>query len=135
MLVNALRAQMLNNQSMLYSNQLKLISESTSTVISNGLPTEVVTESVHWSGLGSIQYERPRIQKSIADENQGTMEDPITIVCYVPFDAEPGESMMVVDVDGAIGPANQRYSQSRRPANVGGASVYWEVYLGLPSNA
>lgn len=135
MMVDALRRQMLGNQSVLYSNNVQLISESTSTVISNGLPKEIVTQSTHWSGLGSIQYVRPRIQKSIADENQGTMEDPVSIVCYLPVDASPSEGMLVVDVDGVIGPAGERYVQSRRPANVGGASVYWELYLGMASNA
>lgn len=135
MLVDALRRQMLNNQSMLYSNSVQLISESTSIAMSAGLPREVVTQTTHWSGLGSIQYVRPRIQKSIADENQGTMEDPVSIVCYLPFESQPSESMLVVDVDGVIGAAGQRYQQSRRPANVGGASVYWELYLGMASNA
>ena len=62
------------------------------------------------------------------------MEDPVSLVCYLPVEAQPDESMLVVDVDGVVGEAGQRYHQSRKPANVGGANVYWELYLGLASN-
>jgi len=43
--------------------------------------------------------------------------------------------MALVDIEGVTGEANLTYRQSRRPANVGGINVYWELYLGLPSNA
>ena len=130
-----LKVQMQKNQYKLYTNSLRLISESTQTTLVNGTPEVVTTESTHWEGLGSLQYVRPRIQKSIADENQGTMEDPVSIVCYLPQEAEPDESMLLVDVDGVIGPSGQKYFQSRKPANVGGVGVYWELYLGLGVNA
>lgn len=129
-----LRRQMSQNQYKLYDNSVSLVTESTSVVLSSGTPVEQVAESTHWSGKGSIQYVRPRIQKSIADEYAGTMEDPVSLVCYLPLEAEPDESMLVVDVDGVVGPAGQRYPQSRKPANVGGAGVYWELYLGLAVN-
>lgn len=136
MFPNALRAQLTANMSRLFENNIQLISESTQISLANGTPEETVTQSVHWEGKGSIQYERPRIQKSIADEYQGTMEDPVTIVCYLPFSAAPDESMLVVDVDGAAsGVAGQRLMQSRKPANVGGNNSYWELYLGLGVNA
>lgn len=131
LLVNMLE----KNQSKLYTNRLELVSESTTTVVENGTPKTVTTPASHWSGVGSLQYVRPRIQKSIADENAGTMEDPISIVAYVPFDANPDESMFLVDVDGSLGVPGERYAQSRRPANVGGVGVYWELYLGFGVNA
>ena len=129
-----LRTQLIRNQSKLYMNSLRLVSESTVTTLVNGTPETTTTQATHWEGLGSLQYVRPRIQKSMADVNQGTMEDPVSIVCYLPHVAEPTEGMVVVDLDGVLGDANQAYPQSRMPANVGGVSVYWELYLGLPSN-
>lgn len=131
-----LRNQLTANISRLFENDIQLLSESTQISLVNGTPQEVITQTVHWEGKGSIQYERPRIQKSIADEYQGTMEDPVTIVCYLPFDAAPDESMIVVDVDGAAsGVPGHKLMQSRKPANVGGNNSYWEVYLGLGVNA
>lgn len=129
-----LRRQLKQHQYKLFDNSVSLVTETTGMTLVNGTPTEGVTESTYWEGKGSIQYVRPRIQKSIADENMGTMEDPVSLVCYVPIEAEPDESMLVVDVDGVVGPAGQRYPQSRKPANVGGANVYWEMYLGLAVN-
>lgn len=134
MFPNLLKSQLKQNQHRLYSNNLKLISESAETTVVNGVPRETVTETEHWSGKGSLQYVRPRIQKAIAGEYAGTMEDPISIVCYVPFEAEPNESMTLVDVDGVTGPPGSYLLQSRKPANVGGLSVYWELYLGRVSN-
>lgn len=131
LLVNILE----KNQSKLYSNNLALVTENTTTVVENGTPKTETTTATYWSGKGSVQYVRPRIQKSIADENTGTMEDPVSIVAYLPYEAAPNESMFLVDVDGVIGEAGQRYPQSRKPANVGGVSVFWELYLGLGVNA
>lgn len=130
-----LKTQLTQNQSKLYSNRLRLVSESTETVLVNGTPEVVVTQTTHWEGLGSLQYVRPRIQKALADPNQGLMEDPVSVVCYVPYEALPTEGMVLIDLDGVLSDANQAYPQSRKPANVGGVSVYWELYLGLPSNA
>jgi hypothetical protein len=129
-----LRSQLLNNQSKLYYNNLRLVSESTSVSIVNGTPESTVVSTTHWEGKGSLQYVRPRIQKSMADEYQGTMEDPVSVVCYLPYDALPDESMVLVDLDGVLGAPNQTYVQSRKPANVGGVNVYWELYLGLAVN-
>ena len=129
------RAQLQRNQFQLYDNNVRLVSESTSMSIVNGTPQEVTTQTVHWEGKGSIQYVRPRIQKAVASETGGTMEDNITIVCYVPHDALPSEGMKVVDVDGVAGNPGSVYSQSRAPANVGGLSVYWELYIGATANA
>lgn len=134
MFVTLLMKNMLKNQSKLYSNNLRLVSQQVSTTVSNGMPVTNIVESTHWEGLGSIQYVRPRIQKSIASENAGMMEDPISVVCYLPIDAYPTDSMVVVDVDGIVGEAGTAYSQSRAPANVGGANVYWELYIGGPVN-
>jgi len=129
-----LRRQLGQNQYKLYDNNVSLVTESTSVSLSSGTPVEETMELLSWSGKGSIQYVRPRIQKSIADENAGIMEDAVSLVCYVPFEAAPDESMLVVDVDGVIGTPGQRYPQSRKPANVGGANIYWELYLGLAVN-
>lgn len=125
----------MQSQSKLYSNRLRLVSESATTTLVDGTPELVVTQTMHWEGLGSLQYVRPRIQKSLADPNQGTLEDPVSVVCYVPYDALPSEGMTLIDLDGVLSDAGQAYPQSRKPANVGGVSVYWELYLGLPSNA
>lgn len=129
-----LQNNLLHNQSKLYVNQLQLMTESSSTTLINGTPETTVTQTQHWAGYGSIQYVRPRIQKSVADEYGGTMEDPISLVAYVPYEAMPTEGMVVIDVDGVIDGAGKGYRQSRKPANVGGADVYWEVYLGLEAN-
>lgn len=145
MIANLAKINLTRNQHKLYSNRIRLASESTSTVIvseddgegnmvSTGTPEVVITLTNHWEGLGSIQYVRPRIQKAIAAENQGMVEDPISLVAYLPYDALPEESMMVVDVDGVVGSAGRAYIQSRKPANVGGLNVYWELYLGLGVN-
>lgn len=135
MFPNALVNQLRTNQYRLYTNRIALVTETTTTTVVNGTPQTNVTESVHWEGKGSIQYVRPRIQKSIADENAGTMEDPISAVAYIPYEALPNEAMLLVDVDGVLGEPGSRYEQSRVPANVGGVSVYWEVYLGQGVNA
>jgi len=129
-----LRKQMANNQYLLFDNQVKLVSKERTTGLVNGTPTDTVVETEHWVGPGSIQYVRPRIQKSIADENAGTMEDPVAVVCYVPYEAMPDESMTVVDVDGALGVEGAYLVQSRVPANVGGLNVYWELYIGEAVN-
>ena len=145
MIANLAKINLFRNQSKLYSNKVRLASETTSTVIateedeegnpvSTGTPEVIITLSTHWEGLGSIQYVRPRIQKAIAAENQGMVEDPISLVAYLPYEAMPEESMMVVDVDGVVGSAGRAYIQSRKPANVGGLAVYWELYLGLGVN-
>lgn len=135
MFPNALVNQLKKNQYRLYSNLVSLVTETTTTTVVNGTPTSSVVESVQWSGKGSIQYVRPRIQKSIADEHAGTMEDSISAVAYLPYEAMPDESMLLVDTDGVLGDPGQRYEQSRKPANVGGVNVYWEVYLGQGVNA
>lgn len=129
-----LQTQLLANQSKLYVNRLRLVSESTVTSVVNGTPQTTTVQTTHWEGLGSLQYVRPRIQKSMADEYGGTMEDPVSVVGYLPIEAAPTEAMMLIDLDGILGSANQAYPQSRKPANVGGVSVYWELYLGLPVN-
>lgn len=129
------KAQLKRHQGSLYTNTVKLVSEETSMTLVDGTPQEDVTQTVHWEGKGSIQYVRPRIQKAIADEHAGTMEDNITIVCYLPYNAAPTEGMMVVDVDGVAGKAGAYYPQSRAPANVGGLNVYWELYIGATVNA
>lgn len=134
MLPNLLYNQLIKNQNLLYSNNIKLISKTISISLVAGTPQEVVSETEHWSGKGSIQYVRPRIQKSIADEMAGTMEDPVAIVCYLPYDAMPNEGMSVVDVDGVLGKVDSYLIQSRVPANVGGVNVYWEVYIGEAVN-
>ena len=126
--------QLGRSQKLLYANLVKLITESTTTTVVAGTPSTSVVETILWSGMGSLQYVRPRIQKSIADEHGGTMEDPFSAVAYLPYEAMPDESMLVVDVGGALGSVGERYHQSRRPANVGGVSVYWELYLGLGAN-
>jgi hypothetical protein len=130
-----LKANLRFNQYNLYSNRLRLVSESTSVVLVDGTPESVVSQVVHWEGVGSMQYVRPRIQKAFADLNAGLMEDPISIMAFVPFEAMPDEGMILVDVDGAIGVPGLSYRQSRKPANTGGVGVFWELYLGLPSNA
>lgn len=129
------RSQLKSRMGMLFDNTVRLVSESTSMTLVNGTPQESVTQTVHWEGQGSIQYVRPRIQKAFADETAGTMEDNITIVCYLPYEAQPTEGMMVVDVDGVAGRVGAYYPQSRAPANVGGLSVYWELYIGAVANA
>lgn len=134
MFPNLLKSNLVPNQHKLYSNNIRLVSETVSVTLQNGTPESVVTQTTHWQGLGSIQYVRPRIQKAFGDENGGTIEDPISMIVYVPYEAMPNEGMVMVDVDGALGVPGQSYRQSRRPANVGGLSVYWEMYLGLPSN-
>jgi hypothetical protein len=139
------RANLLRNQYKLFFNQLKLISEQTVTsmemiddgegnMVSSGTPIITKTFVTHWEGKGSIQYVRPRIQKAIASENQGTIEDAISLVAYIPYESSPIESMMLIDVDGAAGNPGRAYAQTRRPANVGGLDVYWELYLGLGAN-
>jgi hypothetical protein len=128
------RRQLLANQSLLFENEIRLVSESVVTLLVQGTPELVTTEVVHWVGLGSVQYIRPRIQKPLASENSGIYDDPIAGVVYVPYDAAPNESMIVIDVDGAFGSPGGRYRQSRKPANVGGLDVYWECYVGAPSN-
>lgn len=130
-----LRKQMLNNQYLLFDNQVKLVTKEKTMQLVNGTPSDSVVEAEHWVGAGSIQYVRPRIQKSIADENAGTMEDSVAVVCYVPFEAMPDESMSVVDVDGVLGTPGAYLVQSRVPANVGGLGVYWELYIGEAVNA
>lgn len=134
MFPNLLRSQMLQNQKKLYVNNLRLVTESTTMELVYGTPQQTTTQTTHWEGKGSLQYVRPRIQKAFADEYQGTMEDPVSIVCYLPNEAAPDESMVLIDLDGVLGLPNQAYQQSRKPANVGGVSVYWELYLGLPPN-
>lgn len=134
MFVTLLQKNILKNQEKLYSNNLRLVSQSMTTTVSNGMPVTNIAETTHWEGLGSIQYVRPRIQKSIASENAGMMEDPVSVVCYLPYEASPTEAMVIVDVDGIIGEAGTNYTQSRAPANVGGANVYWELYIGGPVN-
>lgn len=135
MFPNALVNQLRTNQYRLYTNRVSLVTEDTTTTVVSGTPTISTVETVHWTGKGSIQYVRPRIQKSIADEHAGTMEDPISVVAYLPAEATPDESMLLVDVDGVLGEPGKRYEQSRKPANVGGVSVYWELYLGQGVNA
>lgn len=134
MFPNLLRKQMLDNQTLLYDNNVKLISVSVSSGLVNGTPTQTTSETEHWSGKGSIQYVRPRIQKSIASETAGLVEDPIAIVCYLPYESMPTEGMVVVDEDGATGIVGVRMKQIQKPANVGGLNVYWELYLGAPVN-
>jgi hypothetical protein len=128
------RVNLLRNQSRLYSNRVQLAREETISEVEDGTPVVTTTLVPHWTGMGSIQYVRPRIQKAIASENQGMMEDPISLVAYVPYDAQPDDSMMIIDVDGVVGTAGRSYIQSRKPANVGGLNVYWEIYLGLGVN-
>ena len=135
MFPNLLKYILKDNQSKLYVNDISLVTEATTTTVVSGTPTTSTVESTHWTGKGSIQYVRPRIQKSIASENAGTMEDPISAVAYVPYEAMPTESMVIVDLDGVLGEVGQRYQQSRPPANVGGVNVYWECYLGSSVNA
>ena len=134
MFPNLLRSLMQQNQHKLYVNRLRLVNELTETVLINGTPSIQVTQTTHWEGRGSLQYVRPRIQKAFANEYQGTMEDPVSVVCYLPNEALPDESMVLIDLDGILGTTNQAYQQSRKPANVGGLSVYWELYLGLSAN-
>jgi hypothetical protein len=139
------RSVLMRNQSRLYFNRVRLASEQTITsiemvddgegnLVSSGTPIVTVTFSTHWEGKGSIQYVRPRIQKAIASENQGMVEDPISLVAYLPYDSFPEDSMMVIDIDGVVGSPGRAYAQSRKPANVGGLNVYWELYLGLGVN-
>lgn len=138
------RINLIRNQSKLYMNNVRLLSEQTVTSLvteeeeyetySTGTPIVTTTLATHWEGKGSIQYVRPRIQKAIASENQGMVEDPISLVAYLPYEAKPEESMMVIDIDGVVGAAGRAYLQSRKPANVGGLNVYWELYLGLGVN-
>jgi hypothetical protein len=135
MFPNLLRGVLRLNQEKLYDNRLRLVSEQTVTTLVSGTPQVTTTQSTHWEGYGSIQYVRLRIQKAFGDENAGTIEDPISVVAYLPYDALPNEGMALVDIEGVTGEANLTYRQSRRPANVGGINVYWELYLGLPSNA
>jgi hypothetical protein len=138
------RVNLIRNQSKLYINRVRLAAETTVTsiemvevdgeMVSTGTPIVTTTFATHWEGKGSIQYVRPRIQKAIASENQGMVEDPISLVAYLPYDAMPEESMMVIDLDGTVGDPGRAYIQSRKPANVGGLNVYWELYLGLGVN-
>lgn len=138
------RSILLRNQSRLYFNRVRLVSEQTVTsmemvevdgvMVSSGTPITTTTLVTHWEGMGSIQYVRPRIQKAIASENQGMVEDPISLVAYLPYEASPEDSMTVIDIDGTVGQPGRAYAQSRKPANVGGLNVYWELYLGLGVN-
>lgn len=134
MFPDLLKNQMLGNQKLLYDNNVKLVSISVSMSLVNGTPSQSTSETEHWSGKGSIQYVRPRIQKSIASETAGMVEDPIAIVCYLPYEAMPDEGMILVDEDGATGIEGVRMKQIQKPANVGGLNVYWELYLGAPVN-
>jgi hypothetical protein len=134
MLWSAYRAQLLSKQNLLYRNQIRLISESTETQVIYGTPEDVTVEAVHWAGYGSIQYRRMVGQNPRMMDSAGTYEYPITVVCYVPYDARPNEGMVLVDVDGVLGQVNGHYRQVRAPANVGGADVNWEIYLAVPVN-
>jgi hypothetical protein len=128
------KVNLIRNQSKLYVNNVRLAAETTVTTLVSGTPVVTTSFVTHWEGRGSIQYVRPRIQKAIASENQGMVEDPISLVAYLPYDAMPEESMMVIDLDGTVGEVGRAYIQSRKPANVGGLNVYWELYLGLGVN-
>jgi hypothetical protein len=101
----------------------------------NGTPVLQESWETYWEGIGSIQYLRPRTQRSVPSISAGIAEDPVTVLVYLPFEAMPSEDMRVVDVDGVVGEAGNALRQSRQPANVGGLDVYWEVYLGKPTNA
>jgi hypothetical protein len=125
---------MINNQRKLYSNRVSLVIETHGITIVNGTPVEGGSDSVVWSGLGSIRYVRPRIQKSDPGDNVGMFEDPVSVIVYLPVEANPTEEMVVVDVDGVLGEPGLKLRQIRKPANVAGVSVNWELYLGVPTN-
>jgi len=131
-----LKSVMKRNLTQLMSNSVTLEAPGpTGVTLVNGTPMEEQTLVAHWVGKGSIQYVRPRIQKAFADEMGGTMEDPVGAVVYLPYESLPEANMMIVDTDGILGDIGAKYVQSREPANVGGASVYWECYIGKQVNA
>jgi hypothetical protein len=135
MIPSLARGFITRNQPKLFSNRLRLVNESSTMTLVSGTPIMSTTQTTHWEGYGSIQYVRPRIQKAFGDENQGTIEDPISVIVHLPYEALPTEGMVVVDIDGVTGEVGLSYRQSRRPANVAGINTSWELYLGLPSNA
>ncbi len=134
-LPHAAKALLIRGSTLLMSDQVELVTIATVRVLVDGTPQETPTPTTVWTGLGSIQYNRPRIQKPFADFNAEQWEDPITAVVYLPNDAAPTKEMFVKDVDGRLGTVNALYPQSRKPANVGGVGVYFELYLGGASNA
>jgi len=100
----------------------------------DGTPTHTTQETVQWEGMGSIQYVRSEALKGFADERGGTAEQPTAIECFLPYEAMPDEGMAVVDVDGVLGTVGAYLTQNRAPANVGGADVHWQLYLGESGN-
>jgi hypothetical protein len=129
--VDILRQNMVKYGPYLFTNQVKLVTRSETVSLVNGTPSRVTQDTVHWEGKASLQYVRPTGNNFIVREMDGTIEDTVSFLAYLPYDASPDEGMLLVDVDGVLGRANAYYTQKRRPADVGGVNAYWEAYLGF----
>jgi len=132
--VDTLRRNMVKYGSQLLTNRIQLVSRVESTQLVNGTPTRSTTDAVHWEGNASLQFVRPTGNNFVIREDTGTIEDNVSFIAYVPFESNPDEGLMLVDLDGILGREGAYYRQMRRPANVGGVSAYFELYLGFGPN-
>lgn len=132
--VDTLRRNVAKYGRYLFTNPIQLVSRVEQTQLVNGTPQRVTTDVVHWEGNASLQFVRPTGNNFVVREDSGTIEDNVSFIAYVPYESNPDEGMILVDIDGILGREGAYYRQMRRPADVGGVNAYFELYLGFGPN-
>lgn len=111
-----------------HGQTLTLVSRTTTTSIDpdTGAPVETVTETVEWTGTGSLQPNVGRDREGLTATAGGVQQVLVPYKCYLPADAAPEHGWLLRDS------ADREYEMITAPLNPGGANAFWLLNLDAP---